>query len=187
MQEPTHILTGIIIQRSCAHLKPRGVALGLTAATAFLSHGFLDELSRVTYHPAKADFHSVVWVCYHSTILLTTIAFLWLWWRKFKWGIFFAALPDLDWVFIHGQQLLHVSLPFYQQPHLHNLLHIVYHQIPPFAWVTALLVRLPYNRENPWACLWEALLVATLLLVIRLMTMAERPARVAASRKSAAL
>lgn len=168
MQEPTHILTGILIQKSVgAVLKPRGLELGVTAALAFLSHGLLDELARVTYHPADPNFHSPVWVTYHSVVAVATIAFLIWWWKQYKWGIAFAALPDLDWVFIHGQQIFHVSLPFYRQPHLHNLLHFIYHQIPPFTWLTAEINRLPNERHNPWACLWEVLFVAVLWLIVR--------------------
>ena len=97
MQEPTHILTGILIQMSAsAILKPRGLELGVTATLAFLSHGLLDELARVTYHPADANFHSPFWLAYHSVVAVATIAFLIWWWKKFKWGIAFAALPDLD-------------------------------------------------------------------------------------------
>ena len=182
MQEPTHILTGVLIQKSFGGIKPRGVALGLTATLAFLSHGFLDELARVTFHPAKPDFHSPFWVTYHSAVLLTTILFVYYWWKKYKWGIAFAALPDLDWIFIHGQEIFHISIPFYRQPHLHDLLHVIYHQIPPFSWVTALLNRLPNERHNPWACLCEVILVVLLLLMLRLMTMAERPGARSAKR-----
>jgi hypothetical protein len=177
MQEPTHILAGIIIQKSFARVQPRALALGLTAVTAFLSHGFLDELARITYHPADPDFHSPFWVCYHAAILLTTIAFVWLWWKPCKWGIAFAALPDLDWVFIHGQGIFHAHLSWYQHPHLHDLLNYIYHQIPPFSSVAAQIERLPNHRHQPWACLWELLLVSVLLLVIRLMTMAQRPVK----------
>lgn len=176
MQEPTHILTGVIIQKSLAWVKPRPVGIALTAAVAFLSHGFLDELARVTYHPADPDFHSVFWITYHSILLVTTIAFFWLFWKSYKWGVTFATLPDLDWVFIHGQQVFHVQIPFYRTPHMHDFLHIIYHKIPPFTWVTAQLERLPNNRHQPWACLWEVLLVSVLLLIIRLMSMAKRPA-----------
>jgi hypothetical protein len=177
MQEPTHILTGILIQKSVgAVLKPRGLELGVTATLAFLSHGFLDELARVTYHPANPNFHSPFWVTYHSVVAVATIAFLIWWWKKYKWGIAFAALPDLDWVFIHGQQIFHVSLPFYRQPHLHNLLDFFYHQIPPFTWLTAEINRLPNERHNPWACLWEALLVAILWWVVRMKTTAQKSA-----------
>jgi hypothetical protein len=48
--------------------------------------------------------------------------------------------------------------------------------------VTALLNRLPNERHNPWACLCEVLLVAMLLLMLRLMTMAERPGARSAKR-----
>jgi len=177
MQEPTHILTGILIQKSVgAVIKPRGLELGVTAMLAFLSHGFLDELARVTYHPANPDFHSAFWVSYHSVVAVATIAFLIWWWKPFKWGIAFAALPDLDWVFIHGQQIFHVSLPFYQQPHLHDSLHFIYHKIPPFTGLTALIERLPNGRHNPWACLWEVLLVAALGWIIRLTSKGQKSA-----------
>jgi len=78
-------------------------------------------------------------------------------------GILFAMLPDLDWVFIHGQKILHVEIPFYRQPHLHHTLHWLYAQVPALSF----LDHLPNNRQNPWAILWELLLVAALLLIIR--------------------
>ncbi len=174
MQEPTHILAGVIIQKSFGGIKPRTVALGLTAMVAFLSHGFLDELARVTYHPPNPNFRSPFWVGYHAAVGVAAMVFLFLWWKKYKWGIVFAALPDIDWIFIHGQEIFHFQIPFYRQPHLHNLLHFIYHRIPPFSWLTSFLNRLPNDRHNPWACLWEVLLVALLLLILRLMTMAKR-------------
>src|SRR5580698_10492874 len=85
MQEPTHILAGVIIQKSFEGSKHPKLALGLTAIIGFLSHGFLDKLANLTYHPAKPDFHSPVWVGYHSFVVVATVAFLVLWWRKFKW------------------------------------------------------------------------------------------------------
>lgn len=173
MQEPTHILAGVIIQKCFDGARHRRLALGLTAAVAFLSHGLLDQLARVTYHPAKADFHSPVWVGFHATVLAATIAFLWLWWKKFKWGIFFAALPDVDWIFIHGQEIFHFQIPFYRTPHLHNLLGFIYDKIPPFSTATHYIRLLPYHRNNPWAGLWEVLLIAGMLLVSRLLTLAK--------------
>jgi hypothetical protein len=168
MQVPTHILTGILIQRSAgAIFKPRGVELGVTAALAFLSHGFLDELERVTYHPGNPDFHNPAWVIYYSVVAVASMMLLIWWWKPFKWGIVFAALPDLDWVFIYGPKFFHFPLPFYRQPHLHNLLHYIYHQIPPFTGLTAMINRLPNERNNPWAGLWEVLLVAGLWLLAR--------------------
>jgi len=49
MQEPTHILTGVIIQKSFEGSRHPKLALGLTAVITFLSHGFLDKLSNLTY------------------------------------------------------------------------------------------------------------------------------------------
>jgi hypothetical protein len=161
MQLPTHIITGVIIQKLCARARPRALALGLTAGLAFLSHGVLDKLAQVTYHPPAPDFHSLFWVSYHSALVLATIVFFCIWWREFRWGITFAILPDLDWVFIHGQEIFHIKIPFYRQPHLHHLLHFIVDKTPPFTYLS----RLPNNRHNPWACLWELLLVAALLIV----------------------
>jgi hypothetical protein len=97
MQEPTHILAGIIIQRSVQLTYGRRAgAPVLTAVTAFLSHGLLDRLANFTYHPPEADFHDPFWVAYHSCVLLAKIVFLWLWWRPFKLGVLCAMLPDLE-------------------------------------------------------------------------------------------
>jgi hypothetical protein len=165
MQEPTHILAGVIIQRSFETIRPRRVALGLTAVCAFLSHGLLDRLANATYHPPNADFHSVFWVCFHSGVLILTVLFLIRWWRRYKWGIFFAALPDLDWVFIHGQQIFHIDTGFYHKPYLHNFLHIIFDQKPPFSYL-----RVPNHRQNPWACLYEVGLVLAMLAAIHHLT-----------------
>jgi hypothetical protein len=173
VQTPTHILAGVIIQKALGE-KQHAIRLTVTAAVAFLSHGFLDKLARATFHPPKPDFHSAFWVGYHLTLLATTIAFLWIWWRQYKWGIIFANLPDVDWIFIHAQEIFHFKIPFYTHPHLHDLLGYVYEKIPPFSYVTSYIDRLPNERHNPWACLWEILLIAFLILVVRLMTMGKR-------------
>lgn len=120
MQAPTHILAGVLIQKAFVWKQHRRLALGLTAVCAFLSHGLLDKLARLTYHRANPDFHSPIWVGYHAALILVTLLFLYWWWKPFKWGIIFASLPDLDRVFIHAQEIFHFSIPFYRQPHLHN-------------------------------------------------------------------
>ena len=171
MQTPTHIVAGMVIQKVFTG-NNRAATLTATAVVGFLSHGFLDKLSQITYHPAEPDFHSVFWVAYHLTLLATAIAFLRLWWRQYKWGIVFANLPDVDWVFIHGQEIFRFQIPFYRQPHLHHLLGFIYEKIPPFSYVTYYLDRLPNERHQPWACLWEVLLVALMLVAFWLLTLA---------------
>src|SRR5580700_2359765 len=152
MQTPTHIVAGMVIQKALEG-KNRAVPLTVTAVVAFLSHGFLDKLAQITYHPAKPDFHSPFWVCYHLTLLATAIVFLCLWWRRYKWGIFFANLPDVDWIFIHAQEIFHFKIPFYTHAHMHDLLGYIYEKVPPFSFVGHCLDRLPNERHNPWACL----------------------------------
>jgi hypothetical protein len=164
MQMPTHIVAGVILRRAFAPTKSRALSLALTAVLAFLSHGLLDKLARITYHRPTADLHSAFWVGYHLLLLLATIAFFYFWWKECKWGIIFAILPDLDWVFIHAQEWFHLKFAFYQRPHMHDLLQVVF-QRAPFSY----LDRLPNNRYRPWACLWELALIAALLWVSRML------------------
>jgi len=165
--------------------KHRTASLTATAVVGFLSHGFLDKLSRVTFHPADPDFHSVFWVSYHLTLLTIAIVFLCRWWRQYKWGIVFANLADVDWVFLHAQEIIkyffHVQVSFYRQPYLHHLLGFIYERIPPFSFITRCIDRLPNERHNPWACLWEVLLVAAMLVAFWLLTLAKsyRPGDIA--------
>jgi hypothetical protein len=181
MQEPTHILTGVIIQKSFEGVKNRKLALGLTAITAFLSHGFLDKLANLTYHPAQPNFRSPIWVGYHLFVLTATIAFLIIWWKKFKWGIIFACLPDVDWVFIHGreilQRLFHFHSHFYSRPYIHEMDGYIWEHVPPLTYAAHGLDALPNLRHHPLAGIFEFLLVALLLLVLKLITMGQRPRR----------
>ena len=181
MQSPTHIVAGVLIQKSIIG-KNRAATRAATAVVAFLSHGFLDKLSQITYHPADPDFHSPFWVGYHLTLLVTTIAFACLWWRKYKLGMIFANLPDVDWIFVHAQEIFHFKIPFYRQPHIHQFLGYIYEKTPPFSFVGHWLDRLPNARHNPWACLWEVLLVALMLVALWLLTLARsyQPAAVRA-------
>jgi hypothetical protein len=165
MQAPTHILAGVAIQKAFEGKKPRALALAAMAVLAFLSHGVLDKLARVTYHRPDADFHNPIWVGFHVLVVIVTIIFLVLWWKPYKWGIIFASLPDVDWVFIHGQELLHIKIPFYRQPHLHHLLGLLVDHVPPFTYMD----KLPNYRLQPWACVWEILLMAIFILLIRWM------------------
>lgn len=164
MQEPTHILTGVLIQRIFQSLRPQALRLVLIAVIAFLSHGLLDRLANVTYHPPIANFNDPFWVCFHLNVLKWTIVFLIIWWPRYWWGILFAAMPDLDWVFIHGQHIFHVNIPFYRTPRLHHFLHLIFDETAPFSsW------RIPSNRQHPWAALFEVALILCLALALWLM------------------
>jgi hypothetical protein len=177
MQTPTHLLVGVVIQRSFERMRHRRLGLALTAVCAFLSHGLLDRLANLTYHLANPDFRSPVWIAYHAALILVTILFLYWWWKPYKWGIIFANLPDLDWVFIHAQEIFHIRIAFYRQPHLHHLLGRIFNDLPPFT----LLSRLPNYRHNPWAILPEAVLLAGLAVALRLATRRSQRGRAAGS------
>lgn len=83
-----------------------------------------------------------------------------MYWGEYKLGIIFAMLPDFDWIMIHGQHALHIDTPFYNTPHLHNALNFLYGLIP--GWEN--LIDLRYQ---PWAAIFEILLIAFLILIIR--------------------
>ena len=162
MQLPTHILAGVAIQKAFQRIKYRPVALLLTAVLAFLSHGLLDKLAILTYHRPDADFNDPVWVGYHVLVLLASIFFFYKFWRKYKFGIMFAILPDFDWVFIHGQKILGIDIPFYKTAHIHSIVHYVYDNTWPFYYLN----NLPDYRYNPWTALFE--IVAVILFYILL-------------------
>lgn len=160
MQAPTHILAGVIIKKLFDWSEYKAVAYTIIAMLAFLSHGLLDNLAKITYHRPDADFSDPIWLIYHIAVLLVTIVFLYMYWADYKLGIIFAILPDFDWIMIHGQNLLHINIPFYNTPHLHNFLHLIYDSIPVWQY-------LPDNRYSPWAAVWEVLLIAFLIFIIR--------------------
>ncbi len=165
MQAPTHLLVGVIIQKLFDWKKYRAVSFILVAVIAFLSHGILDKLARLTYHRPDAAPTDPFWLAFHLVVLLTTITMLYVYWSTAKWGILFALLPDFDWIFIDGQAAFHVEIPFYKTPYIHNFLHLIYDNLPPFSYIDML----PDWRYNYWACLVEVALIGLLLLLIRVL------------------
>ena len=126
MQAPTHILAGVIINKLFKWKSYRGIAFVLMAVSCLLAHGLFDALAQFTYHPAEAAVTDPFWVAYHLVVALVSVVFLYLWWGDFKWGIIFSLLPDVDWLVIHGQHMAGVEIPFYNTPHLHNLLNALF-------------------------------------------------------------
>jgi len=170
MQAPTHILAGKIIQQITDRRDFRFLIIGLMLFLGLLFHAIFDKMARMTYHPPDADFTDYFWVFYHLAVLLTTIVFLYLYGAEAKWGILFSLLPDVDWIFIHGQRLLGVDIPFYRVPHIHQLLNWVMDNIPPFT----LLNLLPDYRFYYWAFITELVFVGLLLFIIHRMKHSRR-------------
>ncbi len=163
MQGPTHILTGVIIYRLFKWRNYSVIGLVITFILCFLLHGFFDKLAIVTYHPPTADFNDPFWLVYHIITWLASIVLIYVFWQDYKWGIVFSLLPDLDWVFINGQNLLHITIPFYRKPWMHEALNYIFDNTVPFNYLNYL----PDNRLNPWACIWELLIIACLSLLLR--------------------
>ncbi len=151
MQAPTHILAGVIFQKLFNWKRYRSVAFILIALLGILSHAVLDKLSVATYCPDAADFSTIFWIAYHLLMLLVSIIFLYLWWQEAKWGILFAMLPDIDWLFVYTREVFHLSGSFYNQPYIHRALDWTMNHTIPFCYLNVL----PDNRNEPLAMLWE--------------------------------
>lgn len=162
MQAPTHILTGVLVQKIFKGNPTSIPAQFATVLFCYVSHIVLDKIARATYHPATADFTDMFWVTYHLIVLLGTITLLYIYGNEYKWGIIAALLPDIDWIFIHAQSLLKIEFLFYNQPYLHNILHLIFDQIP----LLNELNNLPDYRQLPIACFFEIILVLILVIAI---------------------
>jgi hypothetical protein len=165
MQGPTHILAGVIINRLFRSRDYMVFSMLGMLVTGLFFHGLFDKLAQVTYHPANADFSDPFWVGYHTVVWLSSIAMLYIFWGEYKWGIIFSLLPDFDWIIVHGQHALGITLPVYNRPLMHDTLNLFFDNVPPFSFLN----QLPDNRLNPLACVWEIALVAILILIIRMM------------------
>lgn len=138
MQTPTHILTGLLIERAYQNLHSRPLRFALTSTTALLSHAVLDKFARFTYHPPNPNFQDPFWVCYHAGLVILTIALLRRYWQSAKTGILFANLPDIDWLILHPSRLLGVSIPFWQGSIVHESLYHLINVLPLFPWLETL-------------------------------------------------
>ncbi len=100
MQTPSHFVTGIAIDKLVSKVKlPQILHSLIVGAISYLSHGVLDILSRITYHPPDAQPEDRFWWYYHRVVLpITTIGLVVKYWRAHKLSMICSVLPDLDWV-----------------------------------------------------------------------------------------
>lgn len=164
MQAPTHILAGVIINRLFKWRNYRFAGLLLTFTCCLLAHGIFDKLALSVYQP-EADSSDPFWRLYHIFMWLVSLVLLYIFWSDYKWGIIFSLLPDFDWVIIGVQRLFNFDIRFYDMPWIHFTLNFVLNQIPPFNY----MYLLPDNRNQPWACIWEFVLIGILALIFRVM------------------
>jgi len=99
MQGPTHLMTGILIQKSLQKVRPLPLQYGAVTTLAVLSHGILDRLARATYHPPSPLVHDGFWLTSHIGIGVVTAYIVIRFWRDYKLSMLCSVLPDLDWIF----------------------------------------------------------------------------------------
>ena len=165
MQAPTHILAGVIINRLFKWRNYKLVGLLLTFICCMFAHAFFDQLALSVYRQPEPQFNDPFWLIYHLAMWLGSIVLLYIFWRDYKWGIIFSLIPEFDWLVLGIQHVFHFDIPFYQMPWIHFSLNYILVQIPPFNYMDML----PDNRNNPWACIWELLLIAVLAFAFRAM------------------
>ena len=98
MQGPTHLVTGILIQKSLRKVQPLPLQYSAVVALAVLSHGVLDRLARATYHPPAPLANDWFWAVSHLIIGVLTVCIVVRSWRDYKLSMVCSILPDLDWV-----------------------------------------------------------------------------------------
>lgn len=120
MQAPTHLLTGMLIQKAFKKVKIPVLRYFIIALLAFLSHGILDFLARFTYHPPEPIVNEF-WISYHFIMFCISVYILLKYWKKYKFGLVFSILPDLDWVILYSGKILSMQIPFWTEPILHKI------------------------------------------------------------------
>lgn len=170
MTAPAHILAGLIISKSFDKVGVRWIGIVFISLSAILLHGVFDKLAALTFQPAVADFTGAFWLAYHFVVLLVTITFLYLYWNEAKWGILFSLIPDLDWIMLQTQELLHLSFGFYNRPYIHDALSWFLDTVPPFYFLNLL----PDLSSYYLATVVEVLFVLALLFIIKLMNTSRR-------------
>ena len=132
MQGPTHLVTGILIQKSLTKIRPMPLQYSAVAALAVLSHGILDHLAKATYHPPTPLAHDWFWIMSHLAIGVLTLCVIVRYWRGYKFSMLCSILPDLDWLLRPVTNFF--SMGFGQKP-LHTLLNrFIDLVIPPKIW-----------------------------------------------------
>jgi hypothetical protein len=162
MQGPTHLIAGVLIQKAMGKVRPLLLQYFLVAFLAIISHEILDELARLTYHPSKPLIDDWFWVSYHTILAFLIIFVFAKYWRRYKLGLIFSVLPDLDWVVIHSSELFSFRISFWKRPILHESLFSFLDSLFPFRFLNTLP---DLSLERKGVILELAVLVPLIFLV----------------------
>lgn len=120
MQAPTHLLTGMLIQKSFNRVRLPVICNFIVALLAFLSHGILDSLARFTYHPPELIANDF-WISYHLIMFVLTVYIFLKYWKKYKLSLVFSILPDFYWLVLYSSKLLSIQIPLWSELIFHKI------------------------------------------------------------------
>lgn len=138
MQGPTHLVTGILIQKTLRKIQPLPFQYFLVAFFCIVSHGILDKSASITYHPPKPLTRDWFWICSHLFIALLTVYICLTYWGKYKFALVFSVLPDFDWILLQGSKLFPFQISFLRKPILHRFFFSFFDSVLPFKLLNTL-------------------------------------------------
>lgn len=159
MQAPTHLATGVFIDKVVPDVQPRFIRTVLIVVLSLFSHSWLDAVSRLTYHPPESSPHDPFWLSYHTGLSVLTVVFARKNQKEHKLAMICSVLPDLEWFLIRIPARLGIRVPFWRRPLLHELQSRVLYAFAPFRR----LQRLPNLKQKKVAATSE---FAVLILLI---------------------
>ena len=163
MQNATHLVCGILIQKAAGRVRDARRRRWLVASLGILSHGVLDKIARMTYHPPEAQPDDPFWVVYHAAMYGASALLAVTNWGAYRQGMLWAAAPDLDWVARPLSRRLPPGVSLWKGPILHDALHRLIDALPGLRR----LDRLPDWRSKKEGVLVEVALFVILAMLIR--------------------
>jgi hypothetical protein len=130
-----------------------------SAPLALLSHGVLDKLARLTYHPPEARWRDPFWRGFHAAVLVGSLVLLRRFGRRYRWGVAFAVAQDLEWIAAHAARAIRPDTDLFGESSPHR---IVSHALDRVPGVRA-LERLPRWTHKREAALVEVALIGLAL------------------------
>lgn len=164
MQTPTHIMIGALIQKTVERRVPRRLVPWVSAPLALLSHGVLDKLARFTYHPPEARWRDPFWCAFHAAVLAGSVGLFRRYGRRYKWGVWFATVQDLEWVAAHAARTIAPGTDLFGKAGPHRLVSSALDRVPG----ARVLERLPRWTDKRAAALIEVGLIGIVLWLLRI-------------------
>lgn len=163
MQAPTHLATGIFIDKVIAGVQPRFIRTMLIVVLSLLSHSWLDAVSRLTYHPPEPSPHDPFWLSYHTGLSVLAVVIARKNQKEHKLAMLCSVLPDLEWFLIRIPARLGIRVPFWRRPILHELQSRALYAFSPFRRPQ----RLPNLKQKRAAAISEFAVLILLTWLIR--------------------